>query len=133
MKLKQLILVIVGCICLALGTIGIFLPILPTTPLYLLTALCFARSSRRLDEWFKGTSLYKKHLESFIKKEGMLISTKVGILSTVTLLMCVGLFFMIRKEIWIPCIILAIVWISHMIYFLFFVKTIRGETETDFS
>ncbi|MCR5668521.1 MAG: YbaN family protein [Lachnospiraceae bacterium] len=119
MKLKQLILVIVGCICLALGTIGIFLPILPTTPLYLLTALCFARSSRRLDEWFKGTSLYKKHLESFVKKEGMLISTKVGILSTVTLLMGVGLFFMIRKEIWIPCIILAIVWISHMIIFCF--------------
>jgi hypothetical protein len=92
-----------------------------------LTAYCFARSSKKLDEWFKGTKLYKKHLESYVKKEGMMATTKAGILSSVTILMGLGFFFMARKRIWVPCIILSVVWVLHMVYFLFFVKTISSE------
>ena len=128
MGMKKIILIVIGCICLALGTVGVILPILPTTPFYLVTAYCFARSSQRLNDWFKSTKLYKKHLESFVEKKGMLASTKACILTTVTILMAVGFFFMSRKGIWIPCIILAVVWVAHMIYFLFFVKTIRQKT-----
>lgn len=131
MKIKRIIYIAIGCICLALGTVGVFLPILPTTPFYLVTLFCFARSSKRLEDWFKGTKLYKKHLESFVEKKGMLVSTKVCILTTVTILMGLGFFFMARKGIWIPCIILAVVWIAHMIYFLFFVKTIKQETAAE--
>ncbi len=127
MKIKRIIYIAIGCICLALGTVGVFLPILPTTPFYLVTLFCFARSSKRLEDWFKGTKLYKKHLESFVEKKGMLVSTKVCILTTVTILMGLGFFFMARKGIWIPCIILAVVWTAHMIYFLFFVKTIKQD------
>ena len=131
MKIKRIIYIAIGCICLALGTVGVFLPILPTTPFYLVTLFCFAGSSKRLEDWFKGTKLYKKHLESFVEKKGMLVSTKVCILTTVTILMGLGFFFMARKGIWIPCIILAVVWIAHMIYFLFFVKTIKQETAAE--
>lgn len=127
MGIKKIIFIVVGCICLALGTVGVFLPILPTTPFYLITLYCFARSSKRLEDWFKGTRLYKKHLESFVEKRGMLMSTKLSILITVTLLMSLGIFFMARKGIWIPCIILGVVWVCHLIYFIFFVKTIKGE------
>lgn len=129
MKAKKVIFIVLGCLCLALGCVGIFLPILPTTPFFLITAYCFARSSQKLDAWFKGTKLYKKHLESFVKKEGMLASTKTGILISITILMGLGFFFMARKGIWIPCIILAIVWLAHLIYFLFFVKNIGREKE----
>lgn len=127
MQIKKIIFIVVGCICLALGTVGVFLPILPTTPFYLVTLYCFARSSKKLEDWFKGTKLYKKHLESFVEKRGMLPQTKASILITVTLLMGFGIFFMARKGIWIPCIILGVVWAVHLIYFLFFVKTIKGE------
>lgn len=126
MGVKKIIFVIVGCVCLALGTVGVFLPVLPTTPFYLVTAYCFARSSKRLNDWFKGTKLYKKHLESYVKKEGMLPLTKAGILISVTILMGLGFFLMARKGIWIPCVILAVIWLAHMIYFLFFVKTIKA-------
>ncbi len=95
------------------------------THVNLVTAYCFARSSKKLDEWFKGTGLYKKHLESFFQKKGMLPQTKAGILITVTILMGLGIFFMARKGIWVPCVVLAVVWTAHMIYFLFFVKTIK--------
>ena len=127
MAIKRLIFLILGIICLALGTVGVFLPILPTVPFYLATVFCFSQSSQKLHDWFIGTDLYKKHLKSFVEKKGMLLKTKLSIMATVTLLMGFGFFMMARKEIWIPCIILAIVWICHIIYFLFGVKTIKSQ------
>lgn len=131
MKIKKIIFVVLGCICLGLGTVGIFLPILPTTPFFLLTLFFFANSSEKLHTWFVGTKLYKKHLEPFVQKRGMLLSTKLSIIGTVTILMGIGFFLMARKGIWIPCIILAVVWIAHIIYFVFRVKTIpKGSNES---
>ena len=63
MKLKQLIFLIIGCLSLALGCVGIVLPILPTVPFFLVTVFCFANSSQRLHDWFIGTQMYKKHLD----------------------------------------------------------------------
>lgn len=131
MGIKKVIFIVAGCICLALGTVGVFLPILPSTPFFMLTLYCFARSSERLETWFKNTDLYKKHLESFVEKRGMLPSTKASILITVTLLMGLAVFFMGRKGIWIPCVIIGVVWACHLIYFLFFVKTIKAEERTE--
>lgn len=124
MSVKRIIFIILGCICLCLGTVGVFLPILPTTPFYLLTVFFFANSSQKLHDWFLGTELYHKHLESFVKDRGMMRSTKVSIIITVTLLMGFGFFMMARKGLWIPCIILVIVWLAHILYFLLHVKTI---------
>ena len=104
MAIKRLIFLILGCICLALGTVGVFLPILPTVPFFLATVFCFSQSSRKLHDWFLGTGLYKKHLQSFVEKKGMLLKTKISIIMTVTLLMGLGFFFMARKGIWIPCV-----------------------------
>ncbi len=127
MKIKRIIFAVLGVIFLGLGTVGVFLPILPTTPFYLLTLFFFANSSERLHQWFLGTKLYKKHLDSFVKKKGMLLSTKISIITTVTLLMGFGFFMMARKAIWIPCIIIAVVWLLHILYFVFRVKTITKE------
>ena len=77
MKLKKILLVIIGCIGVALGAIGVVLPILPTVPFLLLAAFCFARSSERLNNWFTGTKLYKNNLESYVKGKGMTRKTKI--------------------------------------------------------
>ena len=127
MKITKIIFIAVGCICLALGSIGIVIPILPTVPFYLVTAFCFAKSSERLHTWFINTGLYKKHLQSYVEKRGMLLKTKISIITTVTVLMGFGFFMMTRKGIWIPCVILAVVWICHIIYFVFGVKTIKEK------
>ena len=125
MKLKQIIFLIIGCLSLALGCVGIVLPILPTVPFFLLTVFCFANSSQKLHDWFIGTQMYKKHLESFVQKKGMTVQTKLGIIIPVTLVMGIGFFMMMRANVVVPSVILAIVWVCHIIYFVFGVKTIR--------
>jgi hypothetical protein len=124
---KRILFLILGYISLGLGCIGIVLPILPTVPFFLVTLFCFANSSKKLHAWFVETSLYKKHLEDFVAKKGMTVRTKATILSMVTLLMGVGFFMMMRKQIWVPSLILVVVWLCHLVYFIFCVKTIKNN------
>ena len=116
-----------GFISLGLGTVGIVLPFLPTVPFYLATVFCFAKSSKRLHDWFIGTSLYKKHLESFVERKAMTIKTKVSILATSSAVMLTG--FIMMKRVPVARICLAVVWICHIVYFLFGVKTISNKTQ----
>ena len=130
MKLKRLIFLILGFLCLGLGCIGVALPILPTVPFFLLTVFFFANSSQKLHHWFFSTKHYKNHLENIVKKNGMTVQTKLGIIVPVTLVMGIGFFMMMRAGVTVPSVILAIVWVCHIIYFVFGVKTIRkGEIE----
>ncbi len=75
-KSKKIMLLIIAFITLGLGTTGIFLPVLPTVPLYLLSALCFANSSEKLHDWFINSNLYKKHALPYIKAGGHNIKNK---------------------------------------------------------
>ena len=90
MKIKKIGYIALGCIGVGLGAVGAVLPLLPAFPFLLLAAFCFARSSERLDRWFKGTKLYKENLESFVQGKGMTKKTTVRIMVTVTLLMSIG-------------------------------------------
>lgn len=118
--MKKILYIMIGCISLGLGIIGVILPILPTVPFVLLAAFCFARSSERLNGWFKNTKLYR---ENNIKS-GMTKQAKVRIMCLVTLLMSIGFIMMGLKDIVVGNIVLLIVWIFHMVYFTFGVKTV---------
>ena len=117
---------IAGFLCLVLGTVGVVLPILPTVPFYMATVFCFAKGSKRVHRWFLGTRLYKKHLESFATNKEMTKKTKTSVLTTVTILMAIGFFMM--KDVLIGRLILAIVWIFHILYLGFRVGTV-SETQ----
>lgn len=122
MKIKKIVLVVIGCIGVGLGAVGAVVPMLPAFPFLMLAAVCFAKSSEKLDTWFKGTKLYKNNLESYVKGQGMTKKTKIKIMITVTLLMSFGFFMMFRKDLYIPCAILGGVWLFHILYFIFGVK-----------
>ncbi len=112
-----------GFVFFALGAVGVALPILPTTPFILLAAFCFARSSKRLNDWFKGTKLYKQVLEGYVTKRSMTVKAKLSILAPVTVLLAIGFILMSR----VPAAraVLVVIWIAHIIYFGFVVKTER--------
>ena len=118
--MKKILYIIIGCISLGLGIIGVIVPILPTVPFVLLAAFCFAKSSERLDGWFKNTKLYR---ENNIKN-GMTKRVKIRIMCSVTLLMSIGFIMMGLKNIVVGNIVLLIVWIFHMVYFTLGVKTV---------
>ena len=127
MSIKKIIYVIVGCIGVGLGAVGAVVPLLPAFPFLLLAAFCFARSSERLNNWFTHTKLYKNNLETYVKGRGMTWNTKIRIMITVTLLMSIGFVMMGLKGIVVGCIVLAGVWVFHILYFVFGVKTLSME------
>jgi uncharacterized membrane protein YbaN (DUF454 family) len=124
--MKRALLIILGCIGLVLGVIGAVLPIMPAFPFLLLAAVCFAKSSKRLNNWFVGTRLYKNNLESYVKGQGMTRKTKIRALIMITILMGVSFFMM--RNVPVGQVILAAVWAFHIVYFFFVVKTRREES-----
>lgn len=123
-KIKKVLYILCGLISLGLGILGIILPILPTTPFLLLTSFCFVRGSERIDKWFKGTKIYKKHLESFVNNRAMTMKQKMTILLFADFMLMFPLI--ILDSIYVKLLIIAVV-IGKYYYFMFNIKTIKLE------
>ena len=95
---------------------------LPTTPFLLLAAVCFARGSRRIDQWFRQTSVYQKYLEGFIEKREMERKTKVIILAFASTFLLAA-FFMMENLYGRTCI-LGLILLKYY-YFTCKVKTVK--------
>ena len=124
MKILYLVL---GFIFLGIGAVGAVLPLLPCTVFLLAAAFFFAKSSQRLHNWFISTNLYKKNLESYVKNRAMTVKTKVTIIGSITFTMGIG--FAMMGNVPIGRIVLATVWVGHLIYFIFGIKTIQSNGE----
>ena len=127
--MKRILYIILGCVGVGLGAIGAVVPMLPAFPFLMLAAFCFARSSEKLDRWFKGTKLYQDNLADYVAGRGMTVKTKVRIMITVTVLMSIGFIMMGLKGIVTGCIVLGCVWAFHIVYFIWGVKTIPATKE----
>lgn len=71
MNIKNLVLTIIGLLALACGTLGIFLPILPTTPFVLLSAGCFSASSPRLSNMLMKSKYFGSYIDNYRNKTGV--------------------------------------------------------------
>ena len=94
----KILFVILGCISLGLGVAGIFLPLLPTTPLLLLAAALFVRSSPRLYEWL----LNHPHLGSYIRnfREHRAIPLRVKVVSVSMVWLTLGYCIVAVVDAW---------------------------------
>ena len=121
--MKKVFYIVFGCVGLGVGAVGAVMPLLPAFPFLLLAAYCFAKSSEKLHTWFVGTKLYKNNLESYVQGKGMTKKTKIRIMVTVTILMSIG--FIMMHQVAVGRIVLSLVWIFHILYFVFGVKTLQ--------
>ncbi len=127
-KPLRIILLFCGSISLALGIIGIFLPLLPTTPFLLLTAYCYAKGS---DKFYKKL-IKNKWLFSYINdyKEGKGIKTKIKIITILFLWFSIllSIFYLTNPAI-IVKVIFIIIALLVTIHILLIKK--RQNKETD--
>lgn len=125
MSLRKAIYIILGCIGLILGAVGVIVPMLPAFPFLLLAAFGFARGSERLHSWFISTRLYKNNLETYVRGQGMTRRTKRRIIASVTVLILISMSILAICELYWVWSILIAVWAFHILYFVFGVKTLE--------
>lgn len=131
MKLKKAVYIVIGCLGVGLGAVGAVVPMLPAFPFLMLAAFCFAKSSKKHHNWFTSTKLYQDHLADYVAGKGMTVAAKRQVMLTVTALMAFGFLMIMRKALYIPCIILGCVWVFHMVYFAFGIKTKKEESKAE--
>jgi uncharacterized protein len=64
-SLLRWLLILIGLAAVGVGTVGIFVPLLPTTPFYLLAAACFFHSSDRLYQWLTGNKWCGPYIRNY--------------------------------------------------------------------
>lgn len=79
-NIKQAAGIVGGSACVALGLVGMFLPVLPTTPFLLLAAVCYARSSPRLYRWLLTNRWFGEYIRNYREGRGMTRSHKTAVL-----------------------------------------------------
>lgn len=115
---------VLGGLCVVLGIIGIFLPLLPTTPFLLLASWCFARGSRRLHGWLLSHRVFGNYLRNFEAGRGIPLRAKIvaTVLLWSSLLMAMGRF----EGLAVPAL-LALTGTCVSIYLWRFLPTLRLE------
>ena len=120
-KIIKFLYIIVGFIALGLGVLGLVLPVLPTTPLLLLASYCFVKGSERFEHWFKGTTLYKRHLETFVKERAMTLKQKLTILLFADVMIAIPFFILDSIMVRVTLVLIVI---YKYYYFIYKIKTV---------
>jgi len=117
-KYKKWLLIAAGTISLALGTLGIVVPLLPTTPFLLLTAACYIRSSGRLYRWLMNHRLYGKFLHNYLEHKAISLNVKTGTIALLWATISISAVFFVSLN-WVR-ILLFIIAVSVTIHILSF-------------
>ncbi len=76
-RMKRGVYIIVGSMALALGALGLFLPVLPTTPFVILAAACYYRGSERLHAWILRSRWFGETISNYQSGRGITLGTKI--------------------------------------------------------
>ena len=101
------ILIVIGWLCVILGVLGIFLPLLPTTPFLLLAAACFMRSSPKFYQWLVEHPKLGKYIIYYLKGKGIPKRAKI-------MAICMIWFTMGISIIWV----VPMLWVKLLLFFI---------------
>ncbi len=92
-KLLNGLLVVFGTVFVALGVVGVLLPIVPTTPFLLLAAFCYAHSSERFYLWLLTNRFFGNYIRDWREKKGFTVRVKIWIISIMASTMGASIYF----------------------------------------
>jgi uncharacterized membrane protein YbaN (DUF454 family) len=96
-SLKKVIFIVAGTISLGLGAVGVFLPILPTTPFLLLSAAYYYKGSERMHRWLLSNKLFGSYIRNYKDGKGISQIAKILTLSLLWITICFSALYMVRS------------------------------------
>lgn len=126
-KIIHAIYLTLAVLFLVIGTIGVVLPILPTTPFIMLASFFFLKGSKRVGSWFQNTRIYRQYAKDFVETKTMTRKNKIRILVTATALILISCILV--NNLHVRIFLLIIIGI-HYYYLLFRIQT-KSETIDD--
>ncbi|MBU1077641.1 MAG: YbaN family protein [Spirochaetes bacterium] len=105
--MKKTILICFGYIFFSIGIIGIFIPLLPTTPFLLLAAGCFLRSSDRLYQWITHHRYFGQYISCYLKFRAVSLKTKIFSILLLWFSICFSIIFFV-PHLWLKILLLII-------------------------
>lgn len=110
--MKKYLFAIGGILSLGTGVIGIFVPILPTTPFLLLAASCFLKSSKRLYNWLMNHRVFGKYIENYIKYRAISTASKIASIVILWTVIIISILFMdiIMVKILLVFVAIGVTW-----------------------
>jgi len=127
MLFKKILLTALGFIFLGLGTLGVVLPVLPTTPFVLLAAMCFSTGNNRLAHWLRQNRFFGQYIENYRTKQG--IDLKIKVFSIAFLWVGLGISMFITQNFWMT-IGLIVIGIGVTIHLLHIKTKAKADTKT---
>jgi len=123
-RIIRIVLIAAGFLSVFMGLIGIFLPVLPTTPFLLLAAICFANSSPRFYHWLLNNKWFGAYVRSYREGRGLPLVQKIISISLLWLLIGSSATFFV-EQVWLKIILVLIA--IGVTFHLSRIKTARTE------
>jgi uncharacterized protein len=128
MDIRKAILIFAGTLCVGLGVLGMFLPLMPTTVFLLMAAYCYSRSSDRFHNWLLSNRWFGSYIKNYRAKKGITVRQKVTTL--IMLWASIGLsIWLLGGSFWSTLMLAAIA--VGVTTHLLWIKTHRPETEAE--
>lgn len=106
-KLYRYFYLISGVLLVAIGVIGIFLPVLPTTIFLILASACFVKSSPRANEWLRNHKVLGMYIKNYQDKTGLTIKAKIFNITFLWVMILLSAFYF-TNELYIKVILILI-------------------------
>lgn len=110
-KMMRGIYIVVGTIALVIGAIGLFLPVIPTTPLVILAAACYYRGSERLHNWILSSRWFGETVKNYQEGRGLTRDTKVRAISMMWAMILISAWFFVSNlvvRVAIICVVMGV-------------------------
>lgn len=128
MGIRKAVLIFFGTLCVGLGVLGMFLPLMPTTVFLLLAAYCYSRSSETFHNWLMNNRYLGKYISSYKTGKGISVSQKITTIAVLWISIGVSIW-LLAASFW-PTLMLLAVAVGVTVHLLW-IKTYRPEVATE--